>query len=440
MGHSNMIINLKSNSITILTIYMLTASLYVAFFNSYAIQIFILLSILGILIMNEIIHQGSFFLKKTDVFFIISIFAVIGSLHDITLITSEIADPIILCLGIIISIFIRGNIDNYDYSFKLIKWASIFYALSVILSYLLPNLYYTIFLSQLRPIFADNILTLMEKGYYTGFTGQVAYTAGYIVFGLGLICCKWIINRKWPSKKEILFILILILGLLISQKRAHLLILFLSLIIVNVQFSSHFLIRVGKILRNLLLIIIIVIPTVLLIGLTDFGQILFARSIETIKDFSMGEDITSNRIFLWLHAWETFLQNPILGIGWGNFKETVIGTVTVHTEMEAHNIYLQLLSETGIVGTVSILAPFFITYLYTIKTTRRISRNNDMYSSKWKFSVLYSFFIQTFFLLYGITGNPLYDYSFLIMYFLSFGMIYSFWQCNKQAIKENNKK
>src|SRR5699024_9890163 len=131
----------------------------------------------------------------------------------------------------------------------------------------------------------------------------------------------------------------------------------------------------------------------------------------------------SRRSELWEHAWNLFLNNPLKGIGWGEFKETVIGSVTEHTEMETHNIYLQLLSETGLIGTSIILIPIILTYLYTTKVMRYISQNKNIFSKKWIFIIYFSTFIQTFFLLYGLTGNPLYDFNYIIMYFLSCSMI-----------------
>src|SRR5699024_4499556 len=342
-SNGDILINLKSLSITTLTLYMLTASLYIAVFNSLSIQIVILITILGTLILNEVIKNGSILLIKTDVFFLIATITVLGSLHGFTLITSEFAEPVIISIGMIIFIFIRRSIENYNYSFSLIRWGGVFYFLSVMLTYFFPSLYQTLFLSQLRPTVSTDILTSLENGYYTGFTGQVGYTAGYIVNALGLVFCGWIAYRKGFSKKEIFVFLILFIGLLLTQKRAHLLFLFLSLFIVYIQFTSDFYVKMKKIIKTAFIIILVIIPFVILTSLTSIGRMLFARFYDTIHAFSLGKDITSNRIPLLEHAWDIFLQNPVFGIGWGNFRETVVGNVTDHTEMETHNIYLQLL-------------------------------------------------------------------------------------------------
>ncbi|MDY5648766.1 MAG: O-antigen ligase family protein, partial [Lachnospiraceae bacterium] len=73
----------------------------------------------------------------------------------------------------------------------------------------------------------------------------------------------------------------------------------------------------------------------------------------------------SGREVIYLKAWELFLENPILGTGWYTFPELTSGLLAV--DIDAHNIFLQLLCETGIVG-FSIFMIWFIVNLY--KTIR----------------------------------------------------------------------
>lgn len=434
----NASINIKSMSIKILTWYVLTASLYVSIFNSLIIQIVILGFILGILVINELTKRGTIYFLKTDIFFFLAIITVLGSLRGSTFTTSEIADPIVISLAILISFFIRGNINNFDKFFSLVKWGGIFFALSVFFAFFSPTLYNKTFLKLLRPQAVETIMSSTEKGMYTGFTGQVAYTAGYLVGAIGIILCSWIVSKGDISKKGLLLFLILLFGLLLTQKRAHLLFMIFSLLLVYIQYTRNLLGKILKLFKSIFGMFLGSILIIIFVKLTGLGNTLFLRIQETVKSITYGDDITSNRIPLWEHAWDIFLENPIIGIGWGNFRKTVIGNVTVHTEMETHNIYLQLLSETGIIGTVFILTPFLITYFYTIKITRLVSLNKDKYSYKWSFAILFSLYTQTFFLLYGLTGNPLYDYSFLIMYISSFALMYSFWQNHIISLKSKN--
>lgn len=67
------------------------------------------------------------------------------------------------------------------------------------------------------------------------------------------------------------------------------------------------------------------------------------------------------RLVLWGIAFDLFVHSPILGVGWGNFL-VLYGSYVSDVSWippgiyAAHNIYLQLLSETGIVG----FAAFFL--------------------------------------------------------------------------------
>ncbi len=431
-------INLKSISITILTFYMLTASLYVAIFNSLSVGILIQCVILGILIINELNFKKKYIVTKKDLLFVLAIIAVLISLQGASFKIKDLASPLTFSSLLLISFFIRGDIKNYFYSFYLIKWGSVFFALSVLFSYFYPDLYSSVFLSKLSQGFSSAILNSMNQGYHTGFSSQVAYTAGYIINGIGLICCIWIVRGKSNSKMNLLLLLLLIISLLLTQKRGHVLFMTVSLLFVYIQYSN---IKHEKIIKSFKLMLttgMTIIFITIFARLTNFGQDMFSRLIDTFKNFVDGEDITSGRLALWNHAWDLFVQNPILGVGWGNFSKTVIGSVTVQTEMETHNIYLQLLSETGIVGAALILLPLIFTYQYTIKTVQHVVIYKQ-YSSKWTIAVLYSLFNQTFFLLYGITGNPLYDSSFFIMYTISVGLIYSFKRHGKQRTIEIKK-
>jgi putative inorganic carbon (hco3(-)) transporter len=61
------------------------------------------------------------------------------------------------------------------------------------------------------------------------------------------------------------------------------------------------------------------------------------------------------RLVLWGIAWDFFRYSPILGVGWGNFV-VLYGSYVANIswipagQFEVHNLYLQLLAETGLIG------------------------------------------------------------------------------------------
>jgi len=127
-------------------------------------------------------------------------------------------------------------------------------------------------------------------------------------------------------------------------------------------------------------------------------------------------DISSGRSGLYNQAWKLFLANPWFGIGRGNFRYTLIGTVTVNTAMEVHNVYLQLLCEIGILGFLLVIIPVVAMFVQTLLAIRRLKAEDK---KAWFPLLSYSLAYQVFFLLYGLTGNPFFDPIFLMMYFFS---------------------
>ncbi|MCP3724832.1 Wzy polymerase domain-containing protein [Paraburkholderia sp. CNPSo 3272] len=104
-----------------------------------------------------------------------------------------------------------------------------------------------------------------------------------------------------------------------------------------------------------------VIPVVLV--LIFFGMNAFARwanvhygldlaqsAAERMKDASQ----IAPRLALWRYGWTMFKSHPVLGVGWGDFPmhqfELVRSLGGVEIANNAHDIFLDLLAKTGIVG------------------------------------------------------------------------------------------
>jgi O-antigen ligase len=92
-------------------------------------------------------------------------------------------------------------------------------------------------------------------------------------------------------------------------------------------------------------------------------------SFQRLFEFASG----SIRLELWREAWHIFLQSPLLGVGWGQFtwqhfeygvmfKSSGLSGLYNH----AHNIVMQLLAETGLVGSVVVVGGVVI-WLYGLR-------------------------------------------------------------------------
>jgi putative inorganic carbon (hco3(-)) transporter len=83
-------------------------------------------------------------------------------------------------------------------------------------------------------------------------------------------------------------------------------------------------------------------------------QLLPSRiEVEGESRFQQVDEFTSiSRLALWNAAGAMFVQHPVLGVGYGNYRSLYSDYIpgAAPNELDAHNMYLQMLSETGVIG------------------------------------------------------------------------------------------
>jgi O-antigen ligase len=92
------------------------------------------------------------------------------------------------------------------------------------------------------------------------------------------------------------------------------------------------------------------------------------------------------RLVLWDIAWELFKQNPLLGVGMGDYSEeadALVGERTVTTTTDTHNVYLQVLATRGIVG----FLPFVFFWWVVLRSLFRTRRRAPKGSLEWHYAV-----------------------------------------------------
>lgn len=262
-------------------------------------------------------------------------------------------------------------------------------------------------LNNIVPLFETSdsayilLVDAINNGYMTGLCYHYSTMGMYMSIGVIAFSGVLFQNKKTKLRDSIIFIAFLI-GLVMTGKRGPLLFTILALgITILVTRKKYF--TKKQLQRGVTAAVFLVIVFIVAyINVPQLRQVIdrFTASSGDLNDF------TSGRInYFWVNAIEMFLDSPILGHGWRSFKYSGAGTLNAN---DAHNIYLQLLAEVGIVG--FILVMFFM--IYSLLTTYRAIRKNEieMCLSNTNVCILkMSFTYQIFFLLYGITGNPLYD-------------------------------
>jgi O-antigen ligase len=82
----------------------------------------------------------------------------------------------------------------------------------------------------------------------------------------------------------------------------------------------------------------------------------------------------SGRRNLWRSSYESFLEHPYLGIGWGGHMRIKLKYSRSDEGKVAHNVYLSVLAETGIVGFVLYFSVLGIC-VYRLKELPPLERN-----------------------------------------------------------------
>ena len=86
------------------------------------------------------------------------------------------------------------------------------------------------------------------------------------------------------------------------------------------------------------------------------------------------------------------------------------------SSMSAHNVYLQLLAETGVIGLAAFVVPAFLSILAAMHRSESLLEEGPYGDS---FCLWACLGVQFFFLIYCFSGNPLYDPQCYIPYFIS---------------------
>lgn len=87
-----------------------------------------------------------------------------------------------------------------------------------------------------------------------------------------------------------------------------------------------------------------------------------------LSSFSLSDGSNQGRVALWSEATEHISERPFLGYGIGNYPLTVKPTAEYREPIYAHNLFLDIATETGIVGAVLFFLAFLSSFLWLLKT------------------------------------------------------------------------
>lgn len=268
---------------------------------------------------------------------------------------------------------------------------------------------------------SNNNLLIIDS--YAGITGQTAINAYFISIFIAGLFSKIMVSAK---KNKFLIANIVMLSvsffaLIITNKRSFLIINIVCILFIWIIFTFK-----NRLKNNKKILIPIIILFIFLITkkfLPEDNNI-----IMKFKILSDSSDFSNGREYLWNETIKIFKENPYFGIG--------INAIDSKLDNLTHNIYIQLLAEMGIFGSLFFWSLILLNLLSVSKKIfKMIYKNENLFVNERVLEMnLFSIYMQILFIFYGFSGNPFYSINFLLVYFISVSITHT---AQKKTIKDD---
>lgn len=293
--------------------------------------------------------------KITISFFFLCLFQVIQIVRSITMGNTNQLMYIPALLLLSIFVFLSKTTEkNIEKTITIWSFFSVLLSLYVIAVAIVPSLYYDFFAKVISDTSSSIVNDLLDGGYGVAVGGNVIIIDYFVAFILLYNLSAFIIDRNNRTFTRAAIIAISFFSIILINRKTELLALIVA--ITYLAFSKTTI--SSKIDRKRLFIIAGVLMLLLVIAVSvlystgHLGR--YGEFIETLlhnKERINKTDISSGRVGLWLIAIDLFKNNPIFGIGWGNYSFHVPTDIQIAFDIHnAHNCFLQVLCETGIIG------------------------------------------------------------------------------------------
>lgn len=282
--------------------------------------------------------------------------------------------------------------------FLFFNFAYLFYYSGIKLEYLLVAILF-IDLSVISYGYFPIIEFLLENSFelldfnsvpnaLRGATGNKNVLASYLVFNIPIAFYLLGINKTFYNILSSIIIILTSITIILLSSRASI----ISLAFVSLIFTLYYLISVRKYKFS---------PIISITSSFLFSFLLFKTFIpsnfnivDKVQSIQQTDTSTNYRIILWENAIDYISNNPFIGCGIGNWKiqslpywkDRLTGyTIPYH----AHNDFLELTTETGLLGGISYLFIFISIFFLIISYFKR----NSLFSI-FVFSLLIVYFFD----------------------------------------------
>ena len=282
-------------------------------------------------------------------------------------------------LYLIIAIEITSNYENIRYFLKVLFGYSIILLGITYIQKFNPELYLRVFATLLPQQYHEDVLEFMRRGSTNGFFNQTSSNATAMSLGTGV--CLYRLLKKRPEKRfsqsvDFLLLLAFLYGVVLTVRRGALLAVALILAYILYTDKKSWGLKVLFVALGLWLLVL--------------GGINYIPALSNILDKNaqnvLAGDISNGRFDIWADCFALFLQKPLLGYGVDSFN-TLLNYTSV-----AHNSYIQVFVEQGIIGFVLFFAPF----VYEFRMTYKYKKNCWLFSREEKAIVTFALFWQLY--------------------------------------------
>ncbi|MGO4940652.1 O-antigen ligase family protein [Fundicoccus sp. Sow4_D5] len=302
----------------------------------------------------------------------------------------------LIVMSLLMSILLSFNyvfelgINKINFGFFLI---SLLFVTGSVLQLINPNLLITINGTHLNNLHMEESIRFIQRGWVSGFSNQTGTNAFMMSVGLSYLFIGFFKQGK-IFKKIILGLSIVLVLYLIFMTGKRGFILFNAVIMITL---APLLVR-NKLTTPFAFITAISVFVIITMN-TEIGQNILLRMDQ--------DDVSSGRFLIYSEMINDIKRNLFWGSG------TYSTRFTNSTFMDGHNIYLQVFRENGIFSLIIFMFFILKNIFMSLKILFKIAKSNEHY-----YNVALSIYGQLLFIMWGITGNPLYDMFALFFYFI----------------------
>ncbi|MDR0914916.1 MAG: O-antigen ligase family protein [Oscillospiraceae bacterium] len=399
------------------------------------VQAFAVLLLIVYMIVEKHLSPLDIRLQWMDVLFLMTVAVMLITTEDYS---GNLSYVLRYCVLVIVVIVLKYDESLMEIAIKFVILFGAMHVFFTLWFYFDKNFY----LSYIYPTFTTlQKQHLYDQVVYNGYATGLAdhYSANGINISLAacvFYVCFFKTTKKVQKVAIALGFAVALVTLFMTGKRGALVFALAAMLFTYVICNKDAL--NNKIIKLLL----IVATSGVVVYLMSFYIPSIGATIERIlQTIGMGQevesDVSNGRFELYTYAWNMFLQNPILGIGWREYTNDV--SIYYHDDSalrDAHNVFLQLLCETGIVGFLVFVTLFVSAFVLTVYVIRQIKRCGNLFPAEYSTYMAFSICFQTYFLLYCMTGNPLYDMQTVYVYILAIGFSACIYYRNKDVLKQ----